>query len=494
MRASPSTARRHGRRSEAIGRRSRRASFSPPSTTCVEGVLTMPTYEIVIDTCTVWDVLLTLCQGHGILADEGRHITFGTEAQDPDRRAPGVRGQHEVVDEYRGNAVGMLEYQRGVPGLDLQKYQTQKVRHYRNRCREMRISPDEGLIEAILDLSVDFVVGAGGMMLACTLSQGPMSGPYRTTAGSDDVALGVPGGRLQRRRDGGGEDELIEKVNAHVAEAHASHELEDVISRTRRRSTTAATSTKTQPADVVRRLVERTVYTPTRRQRRRRDGRAARPCDRDGAAAARRPATARRAALRRPRHLAGDAAQRDRDPARGRARRDAARPRRRHDGERQPRQAPRERRRPDRSRPARPRRLPRRRRGRRGSALRRAGDAGAARLPRLTRRRDGVDRGVRPLERAGQPLPPRRCRRLRLGAARRPGGRDPRGRVPDREARHGPAVEPRARGRRASRDRARDRGRQGQGGTGGDGAPRRVDEARSGSGSRAAAPTTTDGR
>ena len=53
----------------------------------------------------------------------------------------------------------MLEYQRGVPGLDLQKYQTQKVRHYRNRCREMRISPDEGLIEAILDPSVDFVVG-----------------------------------------------------------------------------------------------------------------------------------------------------------------------------------------------------------------------------------------------------------------------------------------------------------------------------------------------
>ena len=56
-----------------------------------------------------------------------------------------------------------------------------------------------------------------------------ISGPYRTTAGSDDVALGVPGGRLQRRRDGRGEDELIEKVNAHVAEAHASYELEDVI-------------------------------------------------------------------------------------------------------------------------------------------------------------------------------------------------------------------------------------------------------------------------
>ena len=135
--------------------------FSTVYNMWVEGVLTMPTYEIVIDTCTAWDVLPTLCQGfRGILADEGRHITFGTEAsriliaEHPEYEAL----VHEVVDEYCGNAVGMLEYQRGVPGLDLQKYQTQKVRHYRNRCREMRIAPDEGLIEAILDPSVDFVV------------------------------------------------------------------------------------------------------------------------------------------------------------------------------------------------------------------------------------------------------------------------------------------------------------------------------------------------
>ena len=53
----------------------------------------------------------------------------------------------------------MLEYQRGVPGLDLDKYQRQKVRHYRNRCRELGIAADERLIEAILDPSVDFVVG-----------------------------------------------------------------------------------------------------------------------------------------------------------------------------------------------------------------------------------------------------------------------------------------------------------------------------------------------
>ena len=39
------------------------------------------------------------------------------------------------------------------------KYQAQKVRHYRNRCREMGITPDETLIEQILDPEIDFVVG-----------------------------------------------------------------------------------------------------------------------------------------------------------------------------------------------------------------------------------------------------------------------------------------------------------------------------------------------
>jgi len=48
---------------------------------------------------------------------------------------------------------------RRVPGLDLDKYQRQKVRHYRNRRREMSITPDERLIEDILDPSIDFVVG-----------------------------------------------------------------------------------------------------------------------------------------------------------------------------------------------------------------------------------------------------------------------------------------------------------------------------------------------
>jgi hypothetical protein len=64
-----------------------------------------------------------------------------------------------VLDAYRGNLVGLVEYQKAVPGLDLDKYQTMKVRHYRNRCREMGITPDETLIEQILDPSIDFVVG-----------------------------------------------------------------------------------------------------------------------------------------------------------------------------------------------------------------------------------------------------------------------------------------------------------------------------------------------
>ena len=56
-------------------------------------------------------------------------------------------------------AVGLVEYQKAVPGLDLGKYQTMKVRHYRNRCREMGVTPDETLIEQILDPTIDFVVG-----------------------------------------------------------------------------------------------------------------------------------------------------------------------------------------------------------------------------------------------------------------------------------------------------------------------------------------------
>ena len=122
----------------------------------------MPSYEIVLDTTQLWDALPTLRQGfRRILADEGRHITFGTEAMrlliEKDRSREAL--VHAVFDEFRGNIVGLVEYQKAVPGLDLGKYQTQKVRHYRNRCREMGISPDETLIEQILDPTIDFVVG-----------------------------------------------------------------------------------------------------------------------------------------------------------------------------------------------------------------------------------------------------------------------------------------------------------------------------------------------
>jgi ribonucleoside-diphosphate reductase beta chain len=127
-----------------------------------EGVLTMPSYEIVIDTCRLWDGFPALTQGfRRILADEGRHITFGTtvvgELVDADPSLEPV--VHAVFDEWRGNAVGLVEYQKSVPGLDVQKYQSQKVRHYRNRCREMHIGVDETIVDQMLDPSIDFVVG-----------------------------------------------------------------------------------------------------------------------------------------------------------------------------------------------------------------------------------------------------------------------------------------------------------------------------------------------
>ena len=136
--------------------------FSAAYNGFVEGVLTMPSYEIVIDTTELWDAFPTLRQGFRlILRDEGRHITFGTGAcrtlieKNPEYEAL----VHEVFDEYRGNLVGLVEYQKAVPGLDLEKYQHQKVRHYRNRCREMGITPDVELIDQILDPEIDFVVG-----------------------------------------------------------------------------------------------------------------------------------------------------------------------------------------------------------------------------------------------------------------------------------------------------------------------------------------------
>jgi ribonucleoside-diphosphate reductase beta chain len=136
--------------------------FSAAYNGFAEGVLTMPSYEIVIDTTTMWDAFPTLREGfRKILADEGRHITFGTAAcRILIEKNPSYEELvHGVFDEYRGNLVGLVEYQKAVPGLDLQKYQTMKVRHYRNRCREMGVTADETLIEQILDPEIDFVVG-----------------------------------------------------------------------------------------------------------------------------------------------------------------------------------------------------------------------------------------------------------------------------------------------------------------------------------------------
>ena len=128
----------------------------------VEGVLSMPSYEIVVDACRTWGALPTLQLGfRKILADEGRHITFGTHAirlllaDHPEWEAD----VHSVFDEFRGSVVGLVEYQKTMSDLDLAKYQDQKVRHYGNRCREMGVTPDETLIEQILDPEIDFVVG-----------------------------------------------------------------------------------------------------------------------------------------------------------------------------------------------------------------------------------------------------------------------------------------------------------------------------------------------
>lgn len=137
-------------------------AFSAAYNSFVEGVLTMPSYEIVIDTTDAWNAFPTLKQGFKlILMDEGRHITFGTYACRLliEKDASYEEEVHKVFDYYRGNVVGLVEYQKAVPGLDVQKYQVMKVRHYRNRCREMGIAPDETLVEQILDPTIDFVVG-----------------------------------------------------------------------------------------------------------------------------------------------------------------------------------------------------------------------------------------------------------------------------------------------------------------------------------------------
>jgi ribonucleoside-diphosphate reductase beta chain len=128
----------------------------------VEGVLSMPSYEIVVDSCTAWDKLPALKKGFQlILADEGRHITFGTTVVRilVEKHPEFEQEVHDTFNDFRGSVVGLVEYQRTMEHLDLPKYQVQKARHYRNRCREMGVTVDETLIEEILDPEIDFVVG-----------------------------------------------------------------------------------------------------------------------------------------------------------------------------------------------------------------------------------------------------------------------------------------------------------------------------------------------
>ena len=54
--------------------------FSAAYNAFVEGVLTMPSYEIVIDTCAGTPSRRCKQGFRLILLDEGRHITFGTGA------------------------------------------------------------------------------------------------------------------------------------------------------------------------------------------------------------------------------------------------------------------------------------------------------------------------------------------------------------------------------------------------------------------------------
>lgn len=127
-----------------------------------EGVLTMPSYEILLDTLKSFgEICPALRAGfRNILRDEGRHITSATATiRDLIQKNPQYEViVHEIFDEFAGTLVGLMEYQKANTYLDLDKYQTQKVRHYRHRCREMGITPNQELIDQILDPSIDFVV------------------------------------------------------------------------------------------------------------------------------------------------------------------------------------------------------------------------------------------------------------------------------------------------------------------------------------------------
>lgn len=128
-----------------------------------EGVLSRPSYEIVVDSCKAWDdTLPALQEGFRlIMKDEGRHIVGGSliirELIEENPEYEEIF--HDVFDKHRGVLVGLVGYQKSVDELDLDKYQKQKVRFYRNRCKEVGVEPDQELIDQILDPEIDFTVG-----------------------------------------------------------------------------------------------------------------------------------------------------------------------------------------------------------------------------------------------------------------------------------------------------------------------------------------------
>ena len=134
--------------------------FSAAYNAFVEGVLTMPSYEIVIDTTRLGRVPGA---ARGLPPDPARrgpphHLRHGA-CRTLIEKNPDLRRWSTPSSTRIAATSSAWSSTRGRSRARAQKYQDQKVRHYRNRCREMGITPDETLIDQILDPEIDFVVG-----------------------------------------------------------------------------------------------------------------------------------------------------------------------------------------------------------------------------------------------------------------------------------------------------------------------------------------------
>ena len=136
--------------------------FSTLYNAWVEGVLTMPTYEIVMDTTAAWGVLPTLQAGFGassptkvVTSPSGRSPAGYSSRRTRATRRSSTRSSTSIAAT-QWACSSTSETFRGSISTE---YQRQKVRHYRNRCREMGVAADETLVEQILDPSIDFVTG-----------------------------------------------------------------------------------------------------------------------------------------------------------------------------------------------------------------------------------------------------------------------------------------------------------------------------------------------